>query len=85
MNREYSFPFSEQLLELAGQKAVASFSTVLLAMVGPPQVGDTVKAWENRFDICAAELVQAILLAVEARRSVMTSAAEEEAATESRQ
>lgn len=79
MSPEFSFPFSEQLLELAGHKSVAVFSTVLLAMTGPPRDGETVKAWEDRMDSAAAELVQALLLAVDARRSVITAAAEAEA------
>lgn len=78
MSAPFQFPFSEQFIGVAGEKAVATFSAILLAMTGPPVDGETIKAWEARMDGAAGELMQAILLAVDARRSVISAAAEAE-------
>jgi hypothetical protein len=85
MSREYSFPFTEQFIELAGHKGISIMASVVLFTVGPPHVGESIDQWERRADTACSEIMQAIMLAVEARRSVMTSAAEDEVANESRQ
>jgi len=84
MDKAFRFPFTDQFIELAGPKAISIMASVVLFTVGPPHVGESIDEWERRADTACSEIVQAIMLAVEARRSVMTSAAED-AANESRQ
>ena len=79
MAKAFRFPFTDQFVEMAGNKGISIMASVVIFTVGPPKLGESIDQWERRADTACSEIVQAIMLAVTARRSVLEAEAQAEA------
>ena len=85
MDKAFRFPFTEQFVEMAGNKGISIMASVVLFTVGPPHVGESIDQWERRADTACSEIVQAIMLAVTARQAVLEAEAQAESEEASHQ
>lgn len=72
MNDPLRFPFESEFVDAAGEIAMATFTTTLLLMTGPPQAGESPREWRSRLESSGSELMSSLMLAVEARRLVIS-------------